>query len=270
MKINEIIKKYIKKIPKDDIYLLISSFLNCNKLDVLKYLDLDVDYSKIEKLFKKYIKGEPINYILNSKEFYGLNFFVDNRVLIPRFETELLVEKAIERIEKLEDKKINILDLCCGSGNIGLTLKSKFNDLNIDLSDISKEALEVANINKNNLALDVNLINSDLFNNLEKKYDIIISNPPYLNIQEASYQTDKYEPHLALYTKDGVEIYEKIFENIRYYLNDNFIIFLEIGDGHYTKIEKAINKYLKNIKIDLYYDYNDRERIVVVEPLEKL
>ena len=108
MKINEIIKKYIKKIPKDDIYLLISSFLNCNKLDVLKYLDLDVDYSKIEKLFKKYIKGEPINYILNSKEFYGLNFFVDNRVLIPRFETELLVEKAIERIEKLEDKKINI------------------------------------------------------------------------------------------------------------------------------------------------------------------
>ena len=106
MKINEIIKKYIKKIPKDDIYLLISSFLNCNKLDVLKYLDSDVDYSKIEKLFKKYIKGEPINYILNSKEFYGLNFYVDNRVLIPRFETEILVEKVIERIEKLENKNI--------------------------------------------------------------------------------------------------------------------------------------------------------------------
>lgn len=267
MKIKEIINKYIKDMPKDDIYLIISSFLNCNKLDILKYLDLDVDFKKIEKYFKRYKEGEPINYILNSKEFYGLNFYVDNRVLIPRFETEILVEKVIERIEKLEEKNIDILDLCCGSGNIGLTLKSKFNDLNIDLSDISKEALEVANINKNNLALNVNLINSDLFENINKKYDIIVSNPPYLAREEASYQTDKYEPHLALYTEEGVEIFENIFKNITKCLKEKFIIFLEIGDGHYYKIEKVINRYLKNVKINLYYDYNDKERIVIVESL---
>ena len=119
----------------------------------------------------------------------------------------------------------------------------------------------------NNLNLRVNIINSDLFKKLNKKYDVIVCNPPYLAEDEASYQTDKYEPHLALYTKDGIEIFERIFKNISNYLNANFLIFLEIGDGHYKKIEKVINKYLKNIKINLYYDYNDRERIVIIESL---
>ena len=247
MKINEIIKKYIKKIPKDDIYLLISSFLNCNKLDVLKYLDLDVDYSKIEKLFKKYIKGEPINYILNSKEFYGLNFFVDNRVLIPRFETELLVEKAIERIEKLEDKKINILDLCCGSGNIGLTLKSKFNDLNIDLSDISKEALEVANINKNNLALDVNLINSDLFNNLEKKYDIIISNPPYGERLSDDVGVTK------LYAEMG-QVFAPLKTWSKFILTSDESFESKYG----SKADKKRKLYNGTLKVDLYQYFGER------------
>ena len=267
MKIKEIIDLYIKKIPKDDIYLLISSFLNCKKLDIIKYYDLDIDYSKIEKLFKRYENKEPINYILKSKEFYGLNFYVDERVLIPRFETEILVEKVINKLQKIDNKKLNLLDLCCGSGNIGLTLKYNLEELNVDLVDISNEALEVAKINMNNLNLNVNIINSDLFKKLNKKYDVIVCNPPYLAEDEASYQTDKYEPHLALYTKDGIEIFERIFKNISNYLNPNFLIFLEIGDGHYKKIEKVINKYLKNIKINLYYDYNDRERIVIIESL---
>ena len=110
MKIKEIIDLYIKKIPKDDIYLLISSFLNCKKLDIIKYYDLDIDYSKIEKLFKRYENKEPINYILKSKEFYGLNFYVDERVLIPRFETEILVEKVINKLQKIDNKKLNLLD----------------------------------------------------------------------------------------------------------------------------------------------------------------
>lgn len=267
MKIKDIINLHIKDIPKDDIYLLISSFLNCKKLDVLKYLDYLIDYKDIENLFLRYKSNEPINYIINSKEFYDMNYYVDNRVLIPRFETELLVEKTIEEIKKYKTTNLDILDLCCGSGNIGLTLKNKIKDLNVDLSDISKEALEVTKINKNKFNLNVNIIESNLFENINKKYDVIISNPPYLSKDEASYQTDKYEPHIALYTEDGTEIFERIFKDISRYLKDNFLICLEIGDGHYKKIEKIINKYLKNIKINLYYDYDDRERIVIIKSL---
>ena len=100
MKVKDIINLYIKEVPKDDIYLLISSFLNCKKLDIIKHLDLDVDYSKIKPYFVRYLEKEPINYIVKSKEFYDLNFYVDERVLIPRFETEMLVEKVIEKAYK--------------------------------------------------------------------------------------------------------------------------------------------------------------------------
>lgn len=267
MKVKDIINLYIKEVPKDDIYLLISSFLNCKKLDIIKHLDLDVDYSKIKPYFVRYLEKEPINYIVKSKEFYDLNFYVDERVLIPRFETEMLVEKVIEKVKTIQNKKINILDLCCGSGNIGLTLKNKFQNLSIDLSDISKEALEVAKINMKKFNLDVNIMESDLFEKLDNKYDIIVSNPPYLAEDEASYQTDMYEPNIALYTRDGTEIFDKILKNISNYLKPKFLIFLEIGQGHYKEIEKIINKYLKNVKINLYYDYNDRERIVIIESL---
>lgn len=145
-----------------------------------EYLEKYLEPSKLEAGLKRLEKGEPVQYIVGNVDFYDLNLNVNENVLIPRFETEELVEKLIKYITEYFNYPIKILDVGTGSGCIALTLKKKLNNCTVDASDISIKALEVARENAKKNNLDVNFIESDIFNNINSKYDCLVSNPPYI------------------------------------------------------------------------------------------
>ena len=270
MTVEELIVYGKGKTSSDHAKMLLSSYLDVNPLELLTILDKEVD-SDIEKLYKSSLEAlkenKPIQYVIGNVNFYGLKFIVNKNVLIPRFETEELVEHVVEYAKSLNKDKIKILDLGCGSGAIGLTLKSILKDSEVTLTDISKEALEVAKLNANNLNLDVTFIESDWFSNVGlDKYDIIVSNPPYIRTDEEIEEIVKNnEPSLALYGGvDGLDCYRKILANIKPYLNDKFLIAFEIGESQKEEIYDIVNKYLKDIEITCKKDLYGRNRMIFV------
>lgn len=270
MTVEELIVYGKGKTSSDHAKMLLSSYLDVNPLELLTILDKEVD-SDIEKLYKSSLEAlkenKPIQYVIGNVNFYGLKFIVNKNVLIPRFETEELVEQVVEYTKDLNKDKIKILDLGCGSGAIGLTLKSILKDSEVTLTDISKDALEVANLNANNLNLDVTFIESDWFSNIKlEKYDIIVSNPPYIRTDEEIEEIVKNnEPSLALYGGvDGLDCYRKILANIKPYLNNKFLIAFEIGESQKEEIYDIVNKYLKDIEITCKKDLYCRNRMIFV------
>lgn len=270
MTVEELIVYGKGKTSSDHAKMLLSSYLDVNPLELLTILDKEVD-SDIEKLYKSSLEAlkenKPIQYVIGNVNFYGLKFIVNKNVLIPRFETEELVEQVVEYTKDLNKDKIKILDLGCGSGAIGLTLKSILKDSEVTLTDISKEALEVAKLNANNLNLDVTFIESDWFSNVKlEKYDIIVSNPPYIRTDEEIEEIVKNnEPSLALYGGvDGLDCYRKILANIKPYLNNKFLMAFEIGESQKEEIYDIVNKYLKDIEITCKKDLYGRNRMIFV------
>lgn len=263
-------------IHSDHAKLLLSDLLNLNPLELLNYLHENVDSEKCD-IFKNEVlaleEGKPIQYVLNHVNFYGNQFFVDKRVLIPRFETEELVENTLFLIKKIfKDRIVNILDIGCGSGVIGLTMKIKHPQSNVDLIDISKDALEVATINKNNLNVDANIYYSDIFSNVDNKYDVIISNPPYIKENEEIEQiVVDNEPHLALYGGvDGLDYYKRILDNVVKYLNDTFLIAFEIGYQQKEDIIELVNKSMKNVEIIAKKDLSGKDRMIFIKSMNKI
>jgi len=270
MTVEELIVYGKGKTSSDHAKMLLSSYLDVNPLELLTILDKEVD-SNIEKLYKSSLEAlkenKPIQYVIGNVNFYGLKFIVNKNVLIPRFETEELVEQVVEYTKDLNKDKIKILDLGCGSGAIGLTLKSILKDSEVTLTDISKDALEVAKLNANNLNLDVTFIESDWFSNVKlEQYDIIVSNPPYIRTDEEIEEIVKNnEPSLALYGGvDGLDCYRKILANIKPYLNNKFLIAFEIGESQKEEIYDIVNKYLKDIEIICKKDLYGRNRMIFV------
>ena len=270
MTVEELIVYGKGKTSSDHAKMLLSSYLDVNPLELLTILDKEVD-SDIEKLYKSSLEAlkenKPIQYVIGNVNFYGLKFIVNKNVLIPRFETEELVEQVVEYTKDLNKDKIKILDLGCGSGAIGLTLKSILKDSEVTLTDISKEALEIAKLNANNLNLDVTFIESDWFSNVKlEQYDIIVSNPPYIRTDEEIEEIVKNnEPSLALYGGvDGLDCYRKILANIKPYLNNKFLIAFEIGESQKEEIYDIVNKYLKDIEITCKKDLYGRNRMIFV------
>lgn len=270
MTVEELIVYGKGKTSSDHAKMLLSSYLDVNPLELLTILDKEVD-SDIEKIYKSSLEAlkenKPIQYVIGNVNFYGLKFIVNKNVLIPRFETEELVEQVVEYTKDLNKDKIKILDLGCGSGAIGLTLKSILKDSEVTLTDISKDALEVAKLNANNLNLDVTFIESDWFSNVKlEKYDIIMSNPPYIRTDEEIEEIVKNnEPSLALYGGvDGLDCYRKILANIKPYLNNKFLIAFEIGESQKEEIYDIVNKYLKDIEITCKKDLYGRNRMIFV------
>lgn len=270
MTVEELIVYGKGKTSSDHAKMLLSSYLDVNPLELLTILDKEVD-SDIEKLYKSSLEAlkenKPIQYVIGNVNFYGLKFIVNKNVLIPRFETEELVEQVVEYTKDLNKDKIKILDLGCGSGAIGLTLKSILKDSEVTLTDISKDALEVAKLNANNLNLDVTFIESDWFSNVKlEQYDIIVSNPPYIRTDEEIEEIVKNnEPSLALYGGvDGLDCYRKILANIKQYLNNKFLIAFEIGESQKEEIYDIVDKYLKDIEITCKKDLYGRNRMIFV------
>lgn len=258
-------KKYISS---TEAKMLISSVKNYNALDIINHLNEKLTTEE-EETFKSLIKSrkenKPIQYITNSVNFYGIELYVDENVLIPRFETEELVENTIKYLKnKFNNPKI--LDLCCGSGAIGIALKNKLELADVTMSDISKEALEVARKNINSYNYDIKIIESDLFEKINDKFDCIISNPPYIKEDEEIEDIVRdNEPQIALYGgKDGLDYYEMILKDIKKYLNDKFIIAFEIGATQKESIINIANKYLDNIEIDTKKDLSGKDRMIFI------
>ena len=211
-------------------------------------------------------EGVSPQYIVGNVDFYGNIMNVDKRVLIPRFETELLVEKTISYIKKIFDKKITILDMCTGSGCIAISIKKNI-DCNMYASDISIDALEVARENILNNNVVVTLINSDLFSNINNKFDVIICNPPYISYDEEIEDIVKNnEPSIALYAKDnGLYYYNEILKNCNDYLNDRFLIAFEIGLTQGNEIKKFVYKYFgEDINLSIEKDYSNKDRYLFI------
>ena len=270
MTVEELIVYGKGKTSSDHAKMLLSSYLDVNPLELLTILDKEVD-SDIEKIYKSSLEAlkenKPIQYVIGNVNFYGIKFIVNKNVLIPRFETEELVEQVVEYTKDLNKDKIKILDLGCGSGAIGLTLKSILKDSEVTLTDISKDALEVAKLNANTLNLDVTFIESDWFSNVKlEQYDIIVSNPPYIRTDEKIEEIVRdNEPSLALYGGvDGLDCYRKILANIKPYLNNKFLIAFEIGESQKEEIYDIVNKYLKDIEITCKKDLYGRNRMIFV------
>lgn len=220
-----------------------------------------------EEVVKRLEKGEPIQYILGEVNFYGYPIKVSRHVLIPRFETELLVEKTLNKINKyFKNENIDILDMGTGSGCIAISLKHNLPSSNIFALDISKEALSIAKKNALDNKTNITFIESDMTTYKDKLYDVIISNPPYISYEEPIMELVKNnEPHLALYAKDnGLYFYKKIIDNIKYITKDKYLICFEIGYNESTAIVDYAKSKLTNINIYVEKDYSLKERFIFI------
>ena len=231
----------------------------------------DIEYLKkyyngnIDDALKLLDRGIPVQYIVGNVDFYGYNFIVNKNVLIPRFETEELVDRTIKYVQKYFDSSVKIVDLGCGSGCISITL-SKELDVRVDAVDISSDALDVARENciKNNAS--VNYFLGNMLEPLHDKYDVIISNPPYISYDEEIDEiVKKNEPSLALYAdNDGLYFYEEILKNCKKYLNDKFLIAFEIGCTQGDRIKEMALKYLGDVSVSVEKDLSGRDRFVFI------
>lgn len=229
----------------------------------------DLEYLKkyyngnINDAIERLKNGEPAQYIVGDVDFYGNIIKVDNRVLIPRRETEELVEKTLRY---LSNTNLNIVDLGTGSGCIAITLKKKLPNVIMDAVDISSNALDLAKENAKLNNVNINFYCGDMLNPLDKKYDCIISNPPYLSFDADVMDIVKNnEPHLALYaSNNGLYFYDEILKKGKKYLKNKFLIAFEIGYDQGEELFRLSKKYYPNANIKIEKDLQGYDRFCFI------
>lgn len=261
------LQKYKIEKPRLNAELLLADILGCKRLELYISFDkplTDEEINKYREFLIRRSKNEPIQYITGKAYFYGMEFFVDKNVLIPRSETELLVE---EILKNTSNNIYKILDIGTGSGNIAIVLGSKLMNSIIHSIDVSQDALKVAekNIAKHKIT-NVKLFNIDIFHNNihESDYDIIVSNPPYIsekNKDSIPMEVKNYEPEIALFVEHEMKFYEKIVDLSNYILKIEGSLYFEI-DPHIA--EQIYNLMKKNNFIDIVIkkDYSNMDRII--------
>lgn len=252
----KVLLKFILK--KDNTYII----ANANK-----EMSRDEE-NELQESIQKIKDGFPLQYITHNQEFMGINFEVNQNVLIPQPDTEILVENTIglvlgnKSLENQENSKktTRILDLCTGSGAIAISLKKYLPDVKIFASDISEKALEVARKNAKNNNVEIEFIKSDMFENIHEKFDIIVSNPPYIKSEEIEKLSKEVqnEPKLALDGgKDGLKFYKIISREIKNYLKENGTLLMEIG---YDEANEVMKLFENSTCIK---DYANNDRVIV-------
>lgn len=231
--------------------------------------DLDIQLLKekfpndYDSKIKKVENGYPIQYIIGNVDFLNTQIAVNENVLIPRFETEYLVEKALKKVDKYKNEPLNLMDICTGSGCIAIAM-AKNTSFHCTGVDISKEALQVAKENslKNNVTVQFEQLDV-LKYPLKENYDIIISNPPYIGKEETVDNSVLYEPQIALYAEEsGLIFYKKILETIK---NQPKLIAFEIGETQKEAIVELATKKFPNANITCETDLAGKNRYIFIE-----
>lgn len=279
MNVRELLKYGEKKALEKDkevsaIKLLLMHFLDKESHELILNMDKTVSLDKINNFkegLKKYLdENIPIQHIIGYQYFYGYKFIVNEDVLIPRFETEELVENILLRYDEyFQDKVVDVVDIGTGSGAIAISLALEEKNMNLDATDISEKALQIARKNAENLGANVNFIQGDLLEPLikiNKKYDILVSNPPYIPDEEYVQALVKdNEPHLALFGgSDGMYFYEKILKDAHKILKDKSMIAFEHGWNQKEKMISLIKQYFPNSKYEIIKDINGKDRITII------
>jgi release factor glutamine methyltransferase len=250
--------------------LLLAEILNCKRLDLYLKFDQPLKEKEVDQ-YREWIsrrgKYEPLQYIIGKVEFFGLQFKVNSNVLIPRPETEILVEEVIK--EYKDKVNLRILDIGTGSGNIPIALSKNLTDAEITSIDVSSKALDVAKENaiSNGVESKINFILSDInhFTHDTTPFDLIISNPPYISADEYSTlqkEITDYEPSIALTdSNDGLEFYRTIASKSNSLLKSSGKIFLETGQGQFEDVRKILQNYQFH-NIEIVKDYQQIERVI--------
>ena len=230
--------------PETDAALLLAYLLSREPLSLRVDMETELSadtLSAFRVLAERRASREPLQYILGSVPFCGLTFQVDPRVLIPRPETALLAEWALEELQDVSSPAV--LDLCCGSGCLGLTVKRRRPDARVTLADLSPDALQVARMNASTLETDVEFLQGDLFSPLLTRYDLILSNPPYIPSGQCSSLQEEVlrEPPMALDGgSDGLDFYRRIVREAPAYLFPGGRLMLELGDGEAEPVRELL------------------------------
>ncbi|OQY08712.1 MAG: protein-(glutamine-N5) methyltransferase, release factor-specific [Fusobacteriia bacterium 4572_132] len=270
----EFLKKNGIEQARLDAEYLIASVLGKKRLDL--YLNYEKPLSikereEIKKLLIKRGKNKiPLQYILGYEEFYGYKFEVNENVLIPRPETELLVEQCLEKIKEIKEPKI--LDIGTGSGAIAISIAKQRLDTKVLAVDIQEKALEVAKRNKTlNKAENIKFVKSDMFENVNySEFDLIVSNPPYIKEEEYNQlmaEVKEHEPKSALLAEEnGLYFYINITKNAKYYLKKGGILAFEIGYNQGKEVKEILQKNGYE-KIRIIKDYSKNDRIIIGEKI---
>ncbi len=273
--------KYVLKLTDNDLIVKQNNEVESN------------NQKEYEEYINQIIEGTPLQYITNKQEFYKQEFYVDEDVLIPQPDTEILVEEVINIAPK--DQKLNILDICTGSGAIGISLANNIKNADVTLVDVSSEALEVAEINcdsifenkitekayeneaevylieENGIKQNIKLHQSDMFDELEEEFDIIVSNPPYIKTKEIKQLSKqvKNEPRIALDGgEDGLYYYRVLIDESHKFLSDDGYLCIEIGYDQKTEVIKLLEESGMYKNIYSKKDLAGNDRIVIAQRIE--
>ena len=254
------------------IKILMLHFSKLKSAQLIDRLHTEMDdrtYSYFLKAVDQYvINNRPIQHITETEYFYGYRFFVNNQVLIPRFETEELVAHTLDlKKEYFQDQPVSLLDLGTGSGCLAITMSLEDTSIRSEGTDISEEAIRVAKKNAQSLSAKVSFYHGDLFNPLKgKTYDILISNPPYIpNGEKLEPIIKDFEPHIALFGgDDGLDYYRAIIKQAEQYLNEHYIIAFEHAYDKAKAIKKLVKKYLRNTQIIQKKDLQGKDRMTFI------
>ncbi len=251
--------------------ILLAHILGCKRMDLYLHFDQPLEEKEVKAyqlLLERRKKREPVAYICGSVPFFHLEIEVNKDVLIPRPETELLVEKMVDRLKKEDLSGKLFMDLCTGSGCMALAIKQNFPELRVAASDISPQALEVAKRNAKNNSLVIEYHLGDLLEGFSEKIDFLCCNPPYISEEEQSSLEEEvvlYEPREALFAKDfGYEFYERLSQILPSYLHPKAKIFFEIGKGQKSQMQKIFCQK-PWILPQFFCDYNGIDRFFFLE-----
>jgi len=246
--------QYITKLETSFLYLKMNEEISNDIID------------SFNKIFERYLKNnEPIQYLIGYSSFYGRDFIVNNNVLIPRFETEELVENVLYKYDEFfKGKKVDVCDLATGSGCIGITLNLEEPNMNVTATDISKDALEVAKLNQEKFNSKVKFLEGDMLKPIKgMKFDIFVSNPPYIpNDEIVDSLVKDNEPNIALFGgSDGMAFYRIIISGLKDLLKDNAMVAFEHGYDKKEEMKNLIKEYFPNSRIECIKDLEGKDRM---------